>query len=68
MARGRCTFRQTDAARAAKAAISAGLKVQRIEIDKDGRIIIVTGEDAPIGAGSDLDQELAEFEARHGED
>lgn len=43
MARGRCTFRQQDATRAARAAIAAGLQVQRIEIDKDGKIVVVTG-------------------------
>ncbi len=43
MARGRCTFRQQDATRAARAAIAAGLEVQRIEIDRDGKIVVVTG-------------------------
>ena len=43
MARGPCTFRQQDATRAARAAIAAGLKVQRIEIDKDGKIVVVIG-------------------------
>ena len=46
MARGPCTFKQKDATRAARAAIAAGLKVQRIEIDKDGKIIVVTGAPA----------------------
>jgi hypothetical protein len=42
MARGRCTFKQTDATRAARAVIAAGLEVQRVEIDRDGKIIVVT--------------------------
>lgn len=67
MARGRCSFRQTDATRAARAAISAGLTVQRIEIDKDGKIIVVTSGDTPPLPIDDLDRELAEFEARHGQ-
>lgn len=41
MARGRCTFRQQDATRAARAALAAGLEVQRIEIDRDGKIVVV---------------------------
>jgi hypothetical protein len=65
MARGCCTFKQKDATRAARAAIAAGLEVQRIEIDKDGRIIVVTGK---AGAPQDdLDRELTEFEGRHGQ-
>lgn len=66
MARGNCTFKQRDATRAARAAIAAGLEVQRIEIDKDGKIIVVTAGQPP-AAPDDLDKELAEFEARHGE-
>jgi hypothetical protein len=46
MARGRCTFRQQDATRAARAAIAAGLEVERIEIDRDGKIVVVTGKRA----------------------
>jgi len=46
MARGPCTFRQSDATRAARAAIAAGLSVQRIEIGPDGKIIVVTGKPA----------------------
>jgi hypothetical protein len=53
MARGRCTFKQQDATRAARAAIAAGLEVQRIEFDTDGKIIIVTGKpkDHPVDQG-----------------
>jgi len=46
MARGRCTFKQQDATRAARAAIAAGLEVQRIEIDRDGKIVVVTATDS----------------------
>ena len=44
MARGRCTFRQQDATRAARAALAAGLDVLRIEVDRDGKIVVVTGK------------------------
>jgi hypothetical protein len=39
------------------------MEVQRIEIDKDGKIIVVTGK--PAECAGDLDRELAEFEAKH---
>lgn len=43
MARGRCTFKQQDVTRALRATVAAGIDVQRIEIDKDGKIVVVTG-------------------------
>ena len=44
MARGPCTFRQHDVTRALRATVAAGIEVQRIEINKDGKIIVVTGK------------------------
>jgi hypothetical protein len=44
VARGPCTFRQLDVTRALRATVAAGIEVQRIEIDKDGKIIVVTGK------------------------
>lgn len=41
MKRQPCTFRQSDVTRAIKAAIAAGAKIARIEIDKSGKIILV---------------------------
>jgi hypothetical protein len=38
------SFRQRDLTRAIKAARLAGLNVERIEVDKDGKIIVVTGK------------------------
>jgi ssDNA-binding replication factor A large subunit len=67
MARAPSTFRQTDVTKAVKAVRSAGVNIVRVELTKDGRIVIVTGEADP-AAQDDLDRELAEFEARHGED
>jgi CTP:molybdopterin cytidylyltransferase MocA len=67
MARGACTFKQQDVTRALRATIAAGIKVQRVEIDKDGRIIVVTAGDTPSAPADDLDRELAEFEARNGQ-
>jgi hypothetical protein len=68
MARGPCTFRQQDVKRAVLGTVAAGLSVQRVDVDKDGKIMIVIG--AAQGTASpvdDLDRELAEFEARHGQ-
>ncbi len=44
MARGACTFKQQDVTRALRAAVAAGIEVQRYEIDKDGKIVVVTGK------------------------
>jgi len=46
MARGPCTFKETDVTRALRATVKAGLDVQRCEIDKDGKIVVVTGRRA----------------------
>ena len=66
MARAPSTFRQVDVTKAVKAVRSAGVDIVRVELTKDGKIVIVTGEAQP-AVQDDLDRELAEFEARHGE-
>lgn len=40
------TFRQRDAASLIKAATSAGLKVARVEVDREGKIVIITADQA----------------------
>ncbi len=49
MSRGPQTFRQRDVTKAVKGAIAAGVEVLRVEVDKTGRIIVVTakGEENP---------------------
>jgi hypothetical protein len=66
MARGPTTFRQRDVTAAIRAAGAAGLLVARVEIDKSGKIVIVTSaQQEQITTESELDRELAEFEAKH---
>jgi hypothetical protein len=44
MGRGPCTFRQRDVTKAVRAVAAAGIEVARVEIDRDGRIIVITGK------------------------
>lgn len=44
MARSACTFKQQDVTRALRATLAAGVTVLRVEIDKGGKIVVVTGE------------------------
>ena len=57
MARAPSTFRQQDVTRAVKAVTAAGVNIARVEIDKSGKIVIVTG-----GAKAEL-SELAPLNA-----
>jgi len=66
MARAPATFRQSDIIKAIRAARKAGVENVRVEIAKDGRIVIVTGGAQPVQ--DDLDRELEQFRARHGQD
>jgi hypothetical protein len=43
MARTPSTFRQQDVTKAVKAVAAAGVHIARIEIDKAGKIVIITG-------------------------
>jgi hypothetical protein len=66
MARIPSLFRQTDVTRAVKGVATAGVAIARVEIGRDGKIVIVTQQDAA-GLQDQLDRELAEFEVRHGQ-
>jgi hypothetical protein len=57
MARGQCTFKQSDVTKAVKAVVAAGVAVARVEVDKDGRIVVVAGKPAPDdGVASDRNE------------
>jgi hypothetical protein len=72
-----CLFKERDVTRAAKAVRKAGLEVARVEINRDGVIVVVPGKpETPIRADqindngavpNALDRELVEFEERHGQ-
>jgi len=67
MSRRACAFTQRDVARALRGAEAAGIKIARLDIEPNtGRISIVLA--GPVGHVNELDAELAEFEARHGQD
>jgi hypothetical protein len=44
MPRGSSTFRQRDLTRALRATAAAGVSIQRVEIQRDGKIIVVAPE------------------------
>ena len=44
MSRGPATFKQRDLTAAVKALVAAGCEVARVEIGKDGKIVVVTGK------------------------
>jgi hypothetical protein len=63
MARAPSAFRQADLAKAIKTAIATGLRVTKIDV-KTGKIEV---ESRPEEQQNDLDRELQEWEARHGQ-
>jgi hypothetical protein len=43
MARGKLRFSEREVARALRAAAKSGVPTQRVEIDREGRIIVILG-------------------------
>ena len=59
MSRGPATFRQRDVSAAIKAALAAGVEVARVEIGKDGKIIVVTDKGADeVSADNFFDEKM----------
>jgi hypothetical protein len=44
MSRGAQAFKQGDITRAIKATVNAGQHVQRVEVDRMGKIVVIIGE------------------------
>jgi hypothetical protein len=57
MARSPCIFKQQDITRAIKGATKAGVNIRRIEIAKDGRIVIITAAEVAVQIGPGEDNE-----------
>jgi hypothetical protein len=65
MSSGRAPFRKSDVARAIAAAKQAGVDIARIEIDKEGKIVVVTTSGTT--PGDEVDREISAFRAQqHG--
>lgn len=70
MTRRAVPFRQADVTRAVRGALTAGVEIARVEIDRNGNIVIVPtrpGDQPGTPTDAALDRELERFEARHGE-
>ena len=53
MSKGMLTFKETDLRRAIRASRKAGLSIARVEIDRDGKIVVVVGEGMTIQGRAD---------------
>jgi hypothetical protein len=59
------TVRQRDVAAVVKGAVAAGVEVARIEVDKDGRVVIIAGKPSePVSETNALDAWVAKKNAR----
>ena len=54
--RGPCAFKKRDVTRAAKAVQAAGLDIARVEISKDGAIIVVPSESTKTNGSGYIEQ------------
>ena len=63
MSRGPCTFKQRDITKAVKAVVAAGVQIERVEVDKDGKISVVTAK--PIGSAAASGKELDNWISTH---
>ena len=54
--RGPSIFKKTAVTRATKAVLAAGLDVARVEIEKDGRIVVVSSEPTKANGSGYIEQ------------
>jgi hypothetical protein len=54
MARAPLTFRQRDLVRLLKGTKAAGLQISKVEIDKDGKIIVIIGKPDALQDNSEI--------------
>jgi hypothetical protein len=52
MMRRACTFKQSDITRAVKGVVAAGVEVMRVEVDTNGKIVVVAGKPATSDSGA----------------
>lgn len=57
--RGPCTFKQRDVTKAVRAVVAAGAPVAKVEVDKEGKIVVVVGEPSKIAVN---DKEANEWD------
>jgi hypothetical protein len=61
-----CLFKERDVTRAAKAIRAAGLDIERVEITKDGTIVVIPGKpDQPRDGKDEQKNDLDNWIARH---
>ena len=65
MVRAPCTFRERDLTRAIRAVEAAGQKIRKIEVDRDGNLVIVIAQEDDDAA---VDSERNEWDAEYGAD
>lgn len=58
------TFRRRDIVAAMGAVLSTGEKVARVEIDREGKIVVVIGEPATTAGEDDFAEDFAELSKR----
>lgn len=56
MARGKLSFKQRDVTRAIKGAAAAGVDIGSVQIDRDGKIVIVPASQVSIQEPNEWDQ------------
>jgi hypothetical protein len=57
MGRGPCTFKKQNVTRFVQAVIAAGLEVQQLEMDREGKIVAITGKSDEVTIAGNEDTE-----------